>query len=220
MLSEVLDRIEQRLKAKRISATAASKLAGLSEDAIRNMRRAVEKDARQGISTSTIMALAPVLDTTASWLLEGVGPEADQYIPIIGFVGADNEGAVVYTTGQESGDLVPIPPGGDTTSRALEVRGHSGGEWAPPGSIVYFDDQRRPPTPDMLGYPCVVETEDGRVLLKRLLKGSRPDVFDLESRVGPTLEDVRLHWAAEVTYVAQPKQARKIIRRPGERQVA
>lgn len=146
--------------------------------------------------------------------------ETSPLVPIIGRVGADNEGTVIYTTGQASGDLVPIPPGGGDTSRALEVVGHSGGEWAPPGSIIYFEDQRHPPTPDMLGYPCVVETDDGRVLLKRLLRGSKAGLFDLESRVGPTLVDVRLRWAAEVTYVAQPKQAQRIIRRHGVSQVA
>ena len=138
------------------------------------------------------------------------------FVPVIGYVGADTEGTVIFSTGQESGDLVPLPPGGGEMSRALEVRGHSGGEWAPNGSIIYFEDQRTPPTPDMLGYPCVVETEDGRILLKRLLKGSAPGLYDLESRIGPTLENVRLKWAAEVTYVAQPKQARRIIRRAGE----
>jgi lambda repressor-like predicted transcriptional regulator len=138
------------------------------------------------------------------------------YTPIIGYVGADTEGAVIFSTGQSGDELVPIPPGGGAASRAVLVRGHSGGEWAPNGSIIYFEDQRQPPTPDMLGFPAVVETEDGQVLVKRLLKGSRPGVYDLESRVGPTLEDVRLKWAAEVTYVAQPKQARRIIRRTGE----
>jgi len=145
---------------------------------------------------------------------------ASQMIPIIGFVGADSEGTIIYTTGQESGDLVPLPPGGTDESRALEVRGHSGGDFAPSGSIVYFDDQRTPPTPDMIGYPCVVATEDGRILLKRLLKGSKAGVYDLESRNGPTISDVRILWAAEVTYVAQPRQARRIIRRAGEQQVA
>lgn len=139
--------------------------------------------------------------------------EGGPLIPIIGLVGADSEGTIVYATGQQSGDLVPLPPEGSESSRALEVVGFSGGEWAPPGSIIYFEDQRHPPTPDMIGYPCVVETMDGRVLLKRLLNGSKSGLYDLESRTAPLLSDVAIRWAAEVTYVAQPKQARRIIRR-------
>jgi hypothetical protein len=58
------------------------------------------------------------------------------------------------------------------------------------------------------------------LLLKRLLKGSRPNLYDLESYIGPTISDVRLVWAAEPTAIIPAKQARKIIRRAGERQVA
>lgn len=210
------ERLRQaRLKAQ-LSVAQVAKRAGYSESGV----RAIE-NGQNGLRPDAAERFAPILGVTAGWLLTGEG-ESDHgpYVPVIGFVGADSEGTVIYTTGQESGDLVPIPPGGGCDSRALEVRGHSGGEWAPPGSIIYFEDQRNPPTPDMIGYPCVVETEDGRVLLKRLLKGSNPGVYDLESRVGPTLADVRLKWAAEVTYVAQPKQARRILRKAGEQQVA
>jgi transcriptional regulator with XRE-family HTH domain len=204
-----------RIKAQ-LSVAQVARRAGYSESGV----RAIE-NGQNGLRPDAAERFAPILGVTAAWLLTGEG-EADNgnYVPIIGFVGADSEGTVIYATGQESGDLVPLPPGGGRESRALEVRGHSGGEWAPPGSIIYFEDQRNPPTPDMIGYPCVVETEDGRVLLKRLLRGAHPGVYDLESRAGPTLQDVRLKWAAEVTYVAQPRQARKIIRRAGERQVA
>jgi len=69
-LAEILSRIEMRLKALGISANEASRRAGKS-DAIRNLRRAVAKGEREGISTATLMALAPVLETTAPWLLTG-----------------------------------------------------------------------------------------------------------------------------------------------------
>lgn len=214
MLKDVLDRVERRLEATGVSATAASKAAGLSEDAIRNMRRAVEKDARQGVSTATIFALAPVLGTTPSWLLEGRGTE-EATVPIIGRVGADADGTVIYTTGQQSGDRAPVPPGGSVDSVALEVIGHSMRGIADDGALLYFDTQKLPPTPDMLGYPAIVETDDGRVLLKRLLKGSRAGLYDLESVNAPTLEDVRIVWAAEITAIIPPRQARRVILRSG-----
>jgi hypothetical protein len=144
----------------------------------------------------------------------------DTYVPVLGYVGADSEGTIVYTTCQGGGDLVPMPPGGGELSRGLEVRGHSGGDFAPEGSIIYFEDQRNPVTPDMLGHPCVIETDDERVLLKRVLRGSHKGVYDLESISGPTLRDVKIRWAALVTYVVQPHQARKIKRHVQESQVA
>lgn len=141
-------------------------------------------------------------------------------VPIVGRVGADNDGSIIYADADGTGDLVPIPPGGTERAVALQVVGHSMGDWAPEGSLIYFEDQHTPPTADMLGHPCVVETEDGRVLLKRLLRGSRSGRYDLESIVGPTLQDVRLRWAAEVTANIPPRQARRIIRHSSESHAA
>jgi hypothetical protein len=73
-LHDILDRIERRLRAVGLSESAASKQAG-KPDAVRNLRRALEKDERQGVSTATLNALAPVLRTTPVWLFAGAGPE-------------------------------------------------------------------------------------------------------------------------------------------------
>ena len=102
MLKDVLDRIEARLKALGMSATAASREAGLSLDAIRNMRRKVQAgDINAGVSSRTIDALAPVLQTSASWLLTGEG-----------------QGEV-----RTKGDLVSIIPGASliTQDKSLPV---------------------------------------------------------------------------------------------------
>jgi transcriptional regulator with XRE-family HTH domain len=206
------DRLRDARKRSGLSVDQVAQRAGYSPSGV----RAIE-NGQNGLRADAAEKFAPVLGVSAAWLLTGSGSgDVQPYVAVIGYVGADSEGAVIFSTGQASGDLVPLPPGGGSESRALVVRGFSGGEWAPDGSIVYFEDQRHPPTPDMIGYPCIVELADGRVLLKRLLKGSAPGLFDLESRVGPTLSDVQLKWAAEVTYVAQPKQARRIIRKAGE----
>ena len=68
---------------------------------------------------------------SAAWLYEGLGtPESDvaetpteateRLVPIVGRVGADPEGVVLFATGQTAGDLAPIPPGG--TSGAFPGR--------------------------------------------------------------------------------------------------
>jgi phage repressor protein C with HTH and peptisase S24 domain len=159
----------------------------------------------------------------AEWLYDETGamhPETEPMVRIIGRVGADTEGTVIQTDGQEGFDMAPVPPGGSADAVALEVVGHSMRAVAEDGSLIYFEDQRNPPTPDMLGYYCIVETEDGRVLFKRLLRGSESGLYLLESQVGPPIEDIRLRWAADPTAIIPPKQARRIIRRAGERQVA
>jgi hypothetical protein len=48
-----------------------------------------------------------------------------------------------------------------------------------------------------------------------LLRGSRPGRFDLESVAGPTRHDARLRWAAHITAIIPPFQARRIIRTAG-----
>jgi SOS-response transcriptional repressor LexA len=132
-------------------------------------------------------------------------------VPVIGRVGANPDGLVLYAEGQGETDLVPIPPGGSEQAVALKVVGHSMRGLADDGSLIYFENQRTPPTPDMLGHVVVVETELGEVLIKRLLRGSKSGRFDLESLAGPMMEDARLRWAAHITAIIPPFQARRII---------
>lgn len=139
------------------------------------------------------------------------GAEA-KLVPVIGRVGADAEGVVMFATGQETGDLVPLPPGGGDNAVALQVRGSSMRGLIDDGGLIYFEHQRTPPTPDMLGQVVVVETQDDEVLVKRLLRGSRRGLYDLESIAGPTLRDRKLRWAAHITAIIPPFQARKVLR--------
>lgn len=213
MLKDVLERIEQRLAALEITSSAASISAGLSEDAIRNIRRAVKSDSDRGVSTNTILALAPVLQTTASWLLEGIGEESSgpALSPVIGKVDANANGRVIRTTSQLGLDRAPRPPGGTSKAVALEVDGHSMRGWADHGSLIYFEEQRTTPTRDMMGEMVVVELPSGEILVKRLLRGSEPGLYDLESVNGPTLTDQRVVWVAHITAIVPPVQARRVI---------
>ena len=115
-LPEILQRIEKRLEATGLSASGASKAAGKS-DAIRNLQRAVRENKRQGISTATLNALAPVLGTTTIWLMAGAGPEQpgaepessagsrDPDIGANGFVRAMYGGIVEAGTYREIGEF-------------------------------------------------------------------------------------------------------------------
>jgi hypothetical protein len=139
-------------------------------------------------------------------------PAEAGFVPIIGRVGANPDGLVLFAQGQEPGDLAPIPPGGTDQARALLVVGHSMRGIADDGALIYFEDQRTAVTPDMLGHVVVVEVDTDEVLVKRLLRGSRPGLYDLESIAGPTRQDARLRWAAHITAIIPPFQARRIIR--------
>jgi SOS-response transcriptional repressor LexA len=71
-LAAILARIEARLIDLGISASAASTRSGLSPDAIRNLRRAVQTGRTgAGVSVRTISALAPTLKLTENYILTG-----------------------------------------------------------------------------------------------------------------------------------------------------
>jgi len=120
-------------------------------------------------------------------------------VPIMGYVGA---GASAHYYGDSHGhfDEVPMPPGGTKDTVALEVRGDSLGsffnQW-----LVYYDDIRNPVTLDLLGRLVVCETVDGRILVKKLMRGSRPGHFHLLSQTESPIEDVELVWAARVKHM-------------------
>lgn len=153
------------------------------------------------------------------WLYDALGAMrsagAVGLVPVVGRVAANPEGAVLFATGQDAGDLAPIPPGGTDNAVALQVVGHSMRGMADDGALIYFEDQRTQPTPDMLGHVVVVEVDTDEVLVKRLLRGSRSGLYDLESLAGPTRHDARVRWAAHITAIVPPYQARRIIVRAG-----
>jgi phage repressor protein C with HTH and peptisase S24 domain len=188
---------------------------------------ASNENGNAAFSFSKAKAYGAAFGVKAEWLYDGVEPTnpaappkrpsapAEILVPILGRVGADTEGTVLFATGQEAGDLVPLPPGGSKKAVALLIAGHSMRGLADDGGLIYFEDQRAAPSASMLGQVVVVETDGDEVLVKRLLRGSRAGLYDLESIRGPTRRDCKLRWAAHITAIIPPHQARKIIRQGG-----
>lgn len=89
-----LDRIEQRLREKNLSPSAASKLATGNGDTIRNWQRSVAENTPVSPRLKTLRAVAEALEVTLEWLLYGdqaiYGPGmADQ--PIKAFAPKDDQ---------------------------------------------------------------------------------------------------------------------------------
>lgn len=159
---------------------------------------------------------AAAFGVSPEWLYDASGamqpPNEAGWVPIVGRVGANPDGTVLFALGQDPAELAPLPPGGADRARALRVVGHSMRGLADDGALIYFEDQRTAPTPDMLGQVVIVEIDTDEVLVKRLLRGSRSGLYDLESVAGPMRHDARLRWAAHITAIIPPFQARRIIR--------
>jgi phage repressor protein C with HTH and peptisase S24 domain len=211
MLEDVLKRVHERLEAVGLSASAASVKAGLSKDAVRNMERAVDKDDRTGVSTKTITALAPVLGTSAGWLLTGEGQsERSNTVAVMGRIGA----------GAEIGpDDEQIPPEGlyeieapfpvPDDSIAFEVVGESMWPRYDPGDIIIcWATQSH--VEEVVGWEAAVRLADGRRFLKRILRGATKSTFDLESHNAAPIRGVHIDWVGAIQAVIRSGQWRKL----------
>jgi phage repressor protein C with HTH and peptisase S24 domain len=150
---------------------------------------------------------------TQEWLLigKGQGPDSPDFTPevepatprvgVVGYVGAGSE-AHFYEVGQGGMDEVEPPYGSSEDTVAVEIRGNSLGtlfnRW-----LVFYDDVRRPVTPDLVGELCVVGLHDGKVLIKQLQRSRTDGVYNLHSETEPPIRDVRVEWAARVKSIAR-----------------
>jgi SOS-response transcriptional repressor LexA len=174
MIRDIVQRIEERLQAVGLSAAAASKRAG-TPDAIRNMQRAARDGGRQGISTATLMKLAPVLKTSAEWLLEGKGtPDAVSVavaqVPVISWVKAGALAMPDIVTDGDDAPLLPmagLPPG---DWFALTVVGDSMDRISPPESVILVNRRERSLVPNAC---YVFADEDGAATYKRFRPSPR-----------------------------------------------
>lgn len=198
MFETLIARIEERLSALGLTASGASKKAGLSPDAIRNIYRAQGTDARKGVSTRTIERLAEALETTPTWLMGG-DEEAERpaTVPVVGYVQAGAE-AVLFAAGQGPFDYVIAPEGSTKNTVAAEIRGTSLGplfnEW-----LIFYDDVRSPVTEDLYGSLCIVGLPDGKIVVKQIKPSRSPGLYHLVSQTEGMMPDQEVLWAAKVT---------------------
>lgn len=150
----------------------------------------------KGASRDKIMSLAAELGL--------IGADKAVLIPIVGKVGADTSGRILYGHGQGTGDMALLPAGADADSVAVEVVGDSMGMRAPDGSLIFYAARRDPPDDDMIGHLVIVGLANGEVLVKRLMRGSRRGVFNLESVFGSLREDEPVEWAAHIQSIVPP----------------
>jgi len=209
-LEDVLARVESRLKALGMSAHAAS-LAAKKPDAIRNLRRAVKNGDRRGITTETLIALAPVLKTTGAWLLEGMGgPEPGNLIKVVGRIGAGAEIIPEFEQIPAEGLFeITVPFSIPEDSIAFEVEGESMWPRYDSGDVIicrrHSEEAER-----VVGREAAVRTRDGRRYLKRVRRGAAAGTYDLESHNAAPIRGVQIAWAAPIQAVVRADQWQRI----------
>ena len=150
--------------------------------------------------------------TSAGWLLTGEGsPERPNIIGVKGLVGAGG----TIDTGPEQipsdGNLYeievpfPLPLG----AFALQVAGESMFPRYDSGDVIVCAAPSEN-LDQLIGWEAAVQTIDGARYLKRLVKGARKGLYDLESFNAPPMRGLRLRWASPIHGVVRVGQWRRL----------
>ncbi len=94
---------------------------------------------------------------------------------------------------------LPFPRQTEHTAARL-LRGH---RFAPlkDGWLLIYEDLRPPPTPQVIDELCIVQTIDGKVLVRIVKPGRKPGRWDLLTATGEQTLDAELAWAQRVTLI-------------------
>ena len=183
------DRLRQ-LREKRGygSASAAAEAIGKANSTYTQHENGIRE-----ISRKAALDYAAFFGTTVDFILRGKPqkkPGARFVLPILGRVGA---GAVVDLLSDEvpgaPHDEIDVDFEGDFV---LEVIGDSMWPRLLPGERIVVHGQTANPS-TLIGHYAVVQVEDdGRRLVKRLLRGDRPGTVNLWSHNGEEMKNVRI----------------------------
>lgn len=202
------ERVQKRRETLGLTQTDLATKVGMKQQGVDAIEHGVVERPR------LMREIAAALRTTEQWLLWEEGP-ADQpeaaaaVVSVMGLIGAG--GAI--DTAADSGNLYeievsfPLPAG----AFALQVSGESMFPRYDPGDIIICEHQAEPDR--LIGREAAVQTIEGsRYLKRRLLKGARKGLYDLESFNAPLMRGLRLQWAAPVHSVVRFGRWRRIDR--------
>lgn len=210
----VLRRIERRLAKLGLTEYSAAVKAGLSKDAIRNMRRTIEgkdRSRRGDVAAKTVEALAPVLETTPEWLMWEVGPEeprgapAVTGLPVVGRIQAGNWLDITIFD-PEADQRIVAAPRDPRFPRArhycLEVVGDSVDRIYPEGTIVVCVDFAESGLSLKSGQFVHVERRRGggqmvEITLKEVLLGPKRSITLLPRSSNPAHQPVHIRKSAK-----------------------
>lgn len=140
--------------------------------------------------------LAKAFETTAADII-GEGPAR---VPLVGYIGAGEQ--VFHFEGDDDhAEPIEAPPDAGELDVAYAIRGDSMEPAYHEGDIVIVRKGVKA-REEFLRRDCAVRVHDGPTLFKKVLAGSRRDVFHLVSyNRSEVLSDQRLDWAAPVRWI-------------------
>ncbi len=161
---------------------------------------------RRRVSYDEAVDMAEFLESGLDEVVARLGKAAVQVrrrIPVVGYVGA---GETIFAMDDHSPgagmDETEPPPDEGEGGFAVKVRGSSMAPRFKDGELIGYSREKGLNPERCYGTECVVQTVDGRKLVKLLERGSRAGVFTLVSinAAVPIEHDVELEWIAPVVW--------------------
>lgn len=199
MYAEAMKMLAEKIRAIRAAA-------GLTQtefaDALGTTQSTVTRWERGSIPSGDLLqAIATFANTTVERLLgtDDLAAVPGGTIPVVGFVGA---GSVVlpyddFARG-DGWDHVERPPFVKGQVVAVEVRGDSLLPVAEDGWRLIYAGEQTLEESEIINKLCVVKLADGRMLVKRVMRGSKPGRYHLLSTNAPMIENAEVEWASQV----------------------
>lgn len=189
---------ERLVRARELAGYESARAAATAMGANYNTYAQHENGTRD-VSRSAAIRYSRFYRVSLEWLLTGRGQPATKgnQTPVVGLVGAGAEVLPFDDYPQGGGMEFVDAPAGNEDCVAVAITGDSQYPLQEGWLIFYRKTQEGVPE-ECLGKLCVVKTSNGTTLLKTLRRGSRKNIYSLESWNAPTMEDVKLEWASRV----------------------
>lgn len=184
-------RLKEIRRAKKLSQETVAERLGRSAAQISRW-----ENNRDGISTKMLADVAAAYGVQLAEMFE------PSDVQVVGKVG---EGAEIL-----AGDGDPPGQPGETATRpagvtgalvAVRVAGDAMEDRFFDGDLLFYSRDMDAADAEVVGRFCVVNTDDGRLLVKKVLRGKRWGTWRLESPNTPAIDDVHLRWAAPIKAV-------------------
>lgn len=195
MAGELKDKIKKIRQSMGLKQDAFGEMLGTNQSTVSRWERGASPEGPM------LQKIADLANTTVERLLgvDALSGTPANTIPVVGYVGA---GAAVYPYDDyprgDGMDFIERPAFVTGQAVAVEVRGDSLLPVAEDGWRLVYTGQQAILEEEVLNRLCVVQLTDGRMLVKRVTRGTSPQRYHLLSTNAPMIEDVEIMWAARV----------------------
>lgn len=205
-------KLRDERKRRKITLEGLAEMTGLSAGFISRMeagKRGAKLEHKIKIARALAVPLAAIQDDTD---YEEPG-EATRTVPIMGYIGADEEIEPGFEQVPPEGLAeVELPFAVADEMIGFQVRGDSMWPAYRDGDVIVVPREQQRATEQLIGDEATIVTNDGRRFLKRVAAGPRRNSFNLESLNArfTTIVGVGIRWANHAGLVVRAREIRRV----------